>query len=121
MSLTVFSYGGGVQSNAALVLAAQGKLDCKTFLFANVGDDSENPATFGQIAALVGVAPFNRDSGTMRGRRAVRGGRRAVRTALYMGTLRATRCNPAIHSFYGQRRRAQADSAEQEELQQHTA
>jgi transposase len=54
----------------------------------------------GQIAALVGVAPLNRDSGTLRGRRAVWGGRRAVRTVLYMGTLRATRCNPAIQPFY---------------------
>ncbi len=54
----------------------------------------------GQIAALVGVAPLNRDSGTLRGRRAVWGGRQAVRTALYMGTLRATRCNPAIRLFY---------------------
>jgi transposase len=54
----------------------------------------------GQIAALVGVAPLNRDSGTLRGRRAVWGGRAAVRTVLYMGTLRATRCNPAIQPFY---------------------
>ena len=52
------------------------------------------------IAALVGVAPLNRDSGTLRGRRGVWGGRRAVRTALYMGTLRATPCNPAVPSFY---------------------
>lgn len=43
--LKVFSYGGGVQSTAALVLAAQGKIDYKTFLFCNVGDDSENPDT----------------------------------------------------------------------------
>jgi transposase len=54
----------------------------------------------GQIAALVGVAPLNRDSGTLRGRRAVWGGRREIRTALYMGTLRATRCNPVIRTFY---------------------
>jgi transposase len=54
----------------------------------------------GQIAALVGVAPLNRDSGTLRGRRAVWGGRRAVRTALYMATLRATRCNPTSRAFY---------------------
>lgn len=53
-----------------------------------------------QIAALVGVAPFNRDSGTMRGKRTVWGGRAPVRTALYMGTLVATRCNPIIRSFY---------------------
>lgn len=45
MSQTVFSFGGGVQSTAALVLAAQGNLDCQTFLFCNVGDDSENPDT----------------------------------------------------------------------------
>lgn len=37
MGLTVFSFGGGVQSTAALVLAAQGELDCSTFLFANGG------------------------------------------------------------------------------------
>jgi transposase len=54
----------------------------------------------GQIAALVGVAPRNRDSGTQRGRRAVWGGRAALRAVLYMGTLRATRCNPVIRLFY---------------------
>ena len=54
----------------------------------------------GQIAALVGVAPLNRDSGTLRGRRAVWGGRQAVRPALSRGTLRATRCHPAIRLFY---------------------
>lgn len=54
----------------------------------------------GQIAALVGVAPLNRDSGTLRGRRAVWGGRASVRSVLYMGALRATRCNPVIRAFY---------------------
>src|SRR5690348_13568160 len=43
--IKVFSYGGGVQSTAALVLAANGRIDYKTFLFCNVGDDSENPET----------------------------------------------------------------------------
>ena len=43
--LRTMSYGGGVQSTACLVLAAQGKIDFKTFLFANVGDDSEDPVT----------------------------------------------------------------------------
>ncbi len=43
--IRAFSYGGGVQSTAALVLAAQGKIDYRTFLFCNVGDDSENPET----------------------------------------------------------------------------
>ena len=45
MSLRVFSYGGGVQSTAALVLAAQAEIDFPVFLFANVGNDSEHPAT----------------------------------------------------------------------------
>lgn len=45
MTLRTFSYGGGVQSTAALVLAAQGRIDYPTFLFCNVGDDSEHPAT----------------------------------------------------------------------------
>ncbi len=53
-----------------------------------------------QIAALVGVAPLNRDSGTLRGRRSVWGGRAHVRAALYMSALAATRHNPVIRPFY---------------------
>jgi transposase len=53
-----------------------------------------------QLAALVGVAPLNRDSGALRGRRTVWGGRARVRTALYMATLVATRYNPVIRAFY---------------------
>ena len=53
-----------------------------------------------QIAALVGLAPFNRDSGLMRGKRRVWGGRARVRAALYMATLVATRYNPVIKAFY---------------------
>lgn len=53
-----------------------------------------------QLAALVGVAPLNRDSGTLRGIRTVWGGRSGVRTTLYMATLSATRHNPAIREFY---------------------
>lgn len=52
------------------------------------------------IAALVGVAPMNRDSGLMRGKRMIFGGRAPVRAALYMGALTATRCNPVIRAFY---------------------
>lgn len=48
-SLRIFSYGGGWQSTAALALAAQGKLDFRTFVFANVGDDSEHPGTLQYI------------------------------------------------------------------------
>ena len=53
-----------------------------------------------QIATLVGVAPFNRDSGTLRGKRTVWGGRARVRTALYMGAMVASRFNPVIRDFY---------------------
>jgi transposase len=53
-----------------------------------------------EIAKLVGIAPLSRDSGTMRGRRFVQGGRAAVRAVLYMGALAATRRNPVIRAFY---------------------
>jgi len=53
-----------------------------------------------QIAALVGVAPFNCDSGQLRGKRAIWGGRATVRTSLYMATLSAIRFNPILHTFY---------------------
>ena len=49
---------------------------------------------------MVGVAPFNRDSGTLRGQRRVWGGRAEVRAVLYMSTLVATRYNPVIKVFY---------------------
>jgi len=54
-----------------------------------------------RLCALVGVAPFNRDSGTLRGKREVWGGRAPVRAALYMGALVATRHNPVLREFYG--------------------
>ncbi len=53
-----------------------------------------------QIAALVGLAPLNQDSGKKRGKRVVWGGRASVRGALYMATLVATRRNPVISAFY---------------------
>ena len=49
-----------------------------------------------QIAALVGVAPYDHDSGRMKGRRAIRGGRACVRNAAYMAALTGARCNPAL-------------------------
>jgi transposase len=58
------------------------------------------------LAALIGVAPFNRDSGTLRGRRTVYGGRAEVRAVLYMGALVATRHNPVIKAFYERLRAA---------------
>lgn len=53
-----------------------------------------------RLAALVGVAPINRDSGSMRGRRGAWGGRAGIRAALYMAALVATRRNPVIRAFY---------------------
>jgi transposase len=53
-----------------------------------------------EIAALTGVAPFNRDSGTLRGKRRIRGGRAQSRTALFLSAMVATRFNPDIKRFY---------------------
>lgn len=53
-----------------------------------------------QIAALVGVAPLNCDSGKSRGTRHVWGGRAALRAVLYMATTAAVRCNPALRAFF---------------------
>jgi len=53
-----------------------------------------------KLAALVGVAPFNRDSGAWRGHRMIGGGRTSVRNVLYMAALAATRCNPVIKDAY---------------------
>lgn len=55
-----------------------------------------------QIAALVGLAPFNRDSGRYRGKRRIWGGRAAVRSLLYMAVLTAIRFNPPIRAYYNQ-------------------
>ena len=53
-----------------------------------------------EIAALVGICPFNRDSGSHRGKRRIWGGRASVRAVLYMAALVATRRNPVIQAFY---------------------
>jgi len=53
-----------------------------------------------QIAALTGVAPYNRDSGKLRGKRRIQGGRASVRTVLYMATLTSIQHNPVIRDFY---------------------
>jgi transposase len=59
-----------------------------------------------QVGALVGVAPFNRDSGASRGKRAIRGGRTGVRCVLYMAALAATRFNPVLRTFAERLRKA---------------
>lgn len=58
------------------------------------------------IAALVGVAPLNRDSGRQHGKRSVWGGRGPVRAVLYMAAVAAVRCNPVLRAFYEQLRTA---------------
>jgi transposase len=60
----------------------------------------------GTVAALVGVAPFNHDSGKMKGKRAIFGGRAGVRSVLYMATVAAIRCNPVIKAFYARLKEA---------------
>jgi len=60
----------------------------------------------GQATALAGLAPFNRDSGKMRGKRTIFGGRRAVRNGLYMSAVVAARYNPILRDFYRRLRAA---------------
>jgi len=59
-----------------------------------------------RIASLVGVAPMSRDSGTLRGKRRVQGGRPWVRSALYMAAVTAARCNPVLRETYQRLRQA---------------
>lgn len=61
MALRVFAHGGGVQSTAALVLSAQGRIDFPVHLFCNVGDDSENPATLEYVREV--SVPFAAEHG----------------------------------------------------------
>ncbi|HDC2549030.1 TPA: IS110 family transposase [Salmonella enterica] len=53
-----------------------------------------------QLSAVIGVAPFNHDSGKRRGKRCISGGRQNVRNVLFMGIMSATRFNPVIKAFY---------------------
>lgn len=53
-----------------------------------------------QVGALCGLAPYNRDSGAMKGKRRIRGGRAPIRTVLYMAMLSAIQCNPVMKNFY---------------------
>ena len=79
---SVAGIGKGVSSSLLIELPELGRLNRR------------------KIAALVGVAPFNRDSGTMRGRRTVWGGRAKLRDVLYMAALVASQRNPIIAAFY---------------------
>ena len=55
-----------------------------------------------EVAALVGVAPFNKESGMLKGKRSIRGGRSRVRTVLYMAMMSAVQCNPTFKRHYEQ-------------------
>lgn len=59
-----------------------------------------------KLAALIGVAPINCDSGHTKGRRSIRGGRASVRSVLYMAAVAATRCNPIIKDLFARQRAA---------------
>jgi transposase len=73
----------------------------KTIAYTLLGDLPElGDLNRRQIAALTGVAPFNRDSGRMRGKRRIRGGRSSTRTALFLSAMSAIRFNPDIKKFY---------------------
>lgn len=89
-----------LKANEALLRSVPGvgPVLCRTLLAELPELGSLSPR---EISALVGVAPLNRDSGTLRGRRTVWGGRARVREALYMGALIASRFNPVIEEFYG--------------------
>lgn len=72
-----------------------------TLVYAILSDLPElGTLTNNQISKLVGVAPINRDSGKVKGKRRIYGGRAGIRTILYMATLSATLSNPVIKSFY---------------------
>jgi transposase len=87
------------RANEALLRSVPGvgPVLCRTLLAELPELGSLSP---GELSALVGVAPLNRDSGALRGRRTVWGGRARVREALYMGAMVASRFNPAIKEFY---------------------
>lgn len=73
----------------------------KTVAYTLLGDLPElGTLTRRQIAALTGVAPYNQDSGKLRGRRRIRGGRSSSRTALFLSAMSAIRFNPEIKTFY---------------------
>jgi transposase len=94
----------GLRARVEILVAVQGvgPLTATALLAAlpELGTCSKN-----QVAALAGLAPFNRDSGAYRGERSIRGGRRDVRRALFMAALCATRTNPILKALY-QRLRA---------------
>ncbi|MPZ50691.1 MAG: transposase [Dehalococcoidia bacterium] len=125
-SLIVLEATGGVETNLLVALSTAGlpavainprqardfaralgklaktdKIDALILAeFAQAVRPEPRPLPDAAAAALVGVAPMNRDSGKWRGRRSIAGGRTHVRASLYMGALSASRSNDAIRPFY---------------------
>ncbi len=88
-----------LQENIDLLVGIKG-VGITTALSALIGLPELGQLDPKKISALVGLVPFNRDSGQMRGRRSIWGGRAVVRSALYMAVLSARRFNPIIRIFY---------------------
>lgn len=99
MSLRVVSHGGGVQTTAMLVLAATGRLDYKTFLFANVGDDSEHPATLRYLHEIAVPYAHNHGINIIEIRRTGRGGK--SRPTLYQALTSPTSRSVEIPIWLG--------------------
>lgn len=87
-------------SQKAVVLMQLKGIGLRTACFLLAGLPELGSMDKGQIAKLVGVAPLNRDSGKMRGKRMISGGRKPVRDALYIAALPAIRFDPEIKAFY---------------------
>ena len=85
----------------AKVLMSLKGIGLKTACFLIAGLPELGLLDKGQIAKLVGVAPINRDSGLMRGKRMITGGRKPVRDALYLAALPAIRFDPAMKAVFG--------------------
>ena len=88
-----------LKENAAILQSAKGVGKIVAFSFCGMLPEL-GKLNRKQIAALVGVAPFNHDSGNHTGQRTTAGGRSEIRSLLYMATLTAIRCNPKIKSYY---------------------
>jgi transposase len=91
-------------SGKATVLMSLKGIGLRTACFLLAGLPELGLLDKGQIAKLVGVAPINRDSGQMRGKRMIAGGRKPVRNALYIAALPAIRFEPTIKAFYSKLR-----------------
>lgn len=91
-------------SHKATILMSLKGVGFRTACFLLAGLPELGSGDKGQVAKLVGIAPLNRDSGQMRGKRMIAGGRKPVRDALYVAALPAIRFEPAIRTYYAKLR-----------------